>query len=358
MEKYKKYSYLILFTLTGILLLYVILKYLLPIFLPFIISFFLVSLVRPLIDKICNKTRASKFFVTIFVIFLVLVLIGTGIVFALITIIEQIGNIFESLSQNLSQDTNYITSIFSFISKIEEKIPFVNNLTNESVYSLVTDMMTESIKNLSVRLTSGVARVIMSLPQIMVTLIVMLLSLFYFAKDYEKIGKKIISFLPSKISERAPQIKNDIISVVSKYLKSYLLLMLITFFELFVGLLVLGIKNSFVLALIISFVDILPVLGVGTVLVPWAIIMAIGGQTKTAIGILIIFLVIYIVRQYAEPRIVSAQMEVHPLITLIAMYTGLKLAGLVGLIFAPLLAFVVKTSYESFKKEKTVDKGK
>lgn len=356
MENYKKYSYLILITLTGILLSYILLKYLLPIFLPFIISFFLVSLVRPLINKISSKTNASKFFVTIFIIFLAMTIFGVGIGFALITIAEQIGDIFESLAQNLSQESNYVTSLFFFIEKIENKLPFVNSLTNESVYTLVTEMMSESIKNLSVRVTSAVAKAIISLPQIMITLIVMILSLFYFAKDYEKIGVKIVSLLPSSVSQRAPQIKNDILLVVSKYLKSYILLMLITFAELFVGLLILGIRNSFVLALIISFVDILPILGVGTVLIPWAVIMAIGGQTKVAIGILILFLVIYIVRQYAEPRIVSAQMEVHPLITLIAMYTGLKLAGLLGLIFAPLIAFVVKTSYTSFKKEKTVDK--
>ena len=111
-------------------------------------------------------------------------------------------------------------------------------------------------------------------------------------------------------------------------------------------------------ALIISFVDVLPVLGVGSVLVPWAVILLIGGHKGVGIGLLVMFAIIYLVRQYAEPKIVSTQMDVHPLITLIAMYAGLKLAGLLGLIFAPLIAFVVKTSYISFKKEKTVDNEK
>ena len=133
------------------------------------------------------------------------------------------------------------------------------------------------------------------------------------------------------------------------------MLILITFAQLFAGFLIVGLDNSFVLALVVSFVDILPVLGVGTVLVPWAIILMIGGQTRLAIGLLIIFIVVYVLRQYLEPRIVSAQMEVHPLITLIAMYAGLKLAGILGLIFAPLVAFVLKTVYKSYKNEKTVD---
>ena len=79
------------------------------------------------------------------------------------------------------------------------------------------------------------------------------------------------------------------------------------------------------------------------------------GQTESGIGLLVLFGAIYLVRQYAEPRIVSAQMDVHPLIVLFAMYAGLKLAGILGLIFAPLIAFIIKTVYVSFKKEKTVD---
>jgi predicted PurR-regulated permease PerM len=74
-------------------------------------------------------------------------------------------------------------------------------------------------------------------------------------------------------------------------------------------------------------------------------------------GLLVLFIAIYLVRQYAEPKIVSAQMDVHPLIVLFAMYAGLKLAGILGLIFAPLIVFVIKTVYVSFKKEKTVDNG-
>lgn len=293
-----------------------------------------------------------------FVIFLSMTLIITGLVFALTAIAEQIGNIFDSLSENLSGDSNYITALFSFIIKVEDKIPFLQSFANESVYNLVTDMIRESVKNLSVKLTSHIAKIITAFPQIMITVIVMLLSLFYFAKDYDKIGKTIVTHLPKSVAKIAPQIKNDIILVVSKYLKSYMLLMLITFAELFAGFLILGIKNSFVLALIISFVDVLPILGVGTALVPWAIILIIGGQTKLAIGLIVMFVLIYAARQYLEPRIVSSQMEVHPLITLVAMYAGLKLAGLIGLIFAPLLAFIIKTSYNSFKKEKTVDNEK
>jgi predicted PurR-regulated permease PerM len=133
--------------------------------------------------------------------------------------------------------------------------------------------------------------------------------------------------------------------------------MFLTFAMLFSGFLMLGIENSLTLALIIALVDILPILGVGTVLVPWSVILIVNGESELGMGLLVLFIAIYLVRQYAEPKIVSAQMDVHPLIVLFAMYAGLKLAGILGLIFAPLIVFVIKTVYVSFKKEKTVDKG-
>ncbi|MBO5313629.1 MAG: sporulation integral membrane protein YtvI [Clostridia bacterium] len=359
MDKHSRVKNWALIGTVAVLLIYVLFKYFLRIALPFLLSYTVVSLVRPTIDKICKKTRASRLFVTIFVLTLSAVLLLVGLSLLLGAITEQIGNIANSLVENLSMENNYITKLFEFISGLEERIPFISSLTNESIYSIVTEMITEGVKSLSLKVTGWVASAIASFPEIMVTVIVMLLSLFYFAKDYDKIGMGLMSLLPKSISEKMPKIKNDILLVVSKYLKSYLLLLLITFAELFAGFLILGIENSFVLALIIAFVDILPILGVGTVLIPWAVILFIGGKTQLGIGILIVFLVVYVARQYAEPKIVSTQMDVHPLLTLFSMYAGLKLAGITGLIFAPLVAFIVKTTYKSFKKpksgEKTVD---
>ena len=358
MEKYRKLIYIFLVVAIGILLAFLFLKYILGIILPFLISFLVVSMVRPLIDKICLKTRASRLFVTMFVLLLVTAMLITGLVLLTIAVANQVSNIFDSLAESLSREDNYVTRLLDLIDRMEEKVPILSKFTSTTVRDLVTDMMTEGIKSLSIGITTKIASLIAALPQIMLTVIVIFLSLFYFSKDYDKIGKSIMEFMPDSISKKAPQIKNDIILVVSKFIKSYILLMFLTFAMLFSGFLVMGIKNSLTLALIIALVDILPILGVGTVLVPWSIILFSNGQSEIGIGLLVLFGVIYLVRQYAEPKIVSAQMDVHPLIVLFAMYAGLRLAGILGLIFAPLIAFIVKTVYVSFKKEKTVDNGK
>lgn len=353
MEKYKKYAYYVLFASVGIVLLYVFFKYILAIILPFLFSYTVVSVLRPLIDRICKKTNASRFFVTMFVLFLCTALFVTSSVLIIIAISEQIGNIFDSIIQNLSQENNVVTLIFDFLTRIDEKVPILKRFTKNSTDSLVTDVLMESVKSLSLSLTSKIAEIVYSLPEIILGIFVIFLSIFYFAKDYDKIGRAIQSHLPKKVSSVLPGIKNDIILVVTRYIKAYLLLLLITFALLFSGFLILGIENSLVLAIIISVVDFLPVLGVGTVLIPWSVILYIDGQGALATGLLVLFAITYVIRQYAEPRIISAQMEVHPLVTLFAMYAGLKIAGIGGLILAPLVAFIAKTVYRSYKKQLT-----
>jgi sporulation integral membrane protein YtvI len=216
-------------------------------------------------------------------------------------------------------------------------------------------MVSNSASRLSVSLTALVASFITSLPSFIVALVIMLLALFYFSKDYDKIAQGIEKALPKRVSAFLPRIKRDVIGIMLKYLKSYSLLLLLTLVELFTGFLIIRIDHPLTLALLISIVDLLPVLGVGTVLVPWSIILLATGKTLTGIGILILFAVCYIVRQLAEPKILSKQMNVHPLITIFAMYAGFKITGIAGLILAPFLTFVIKTICVSIKKEKTVE---
>lgn len=106
-----------------------------------------------------------------------------------------------------------------------------------------------------------------------------------------------------------------------------------------------NIQYPFLAAIGIGFVDALPILGSGTVMIPWAFIEAINGDIKLAIGILIIFAIISVVRQFLEPKIVSKQIGIHPIFTLIAMYTGFKLIGVFGLLLGPIALIVIKNVY-------------
>ena len=358
MEKYKKITYIAVSTVIFLLLGYFFFKYAFGILLPFIVSFLVVALSRPIINKIGKKTTLPKPIVSIFVLSMLLLIVGACLFGLVFITANQLGSLTEKIINNLSGNQNYVSVLFDIVERIEERFPFVAKIipNDESLYSLALNMLLDGAMSLSAKLTSFVASAIAALPNIALTAIVVALSLFYFAKDYDKIGNKLIDALPPRLGNIVLIFKNDVLLVVSKYLKSYLILLFITFLELIVGFFILGLENSFILALLIAIADMLPILGAGTVLVPWSVVMLALGDVKSAIILFVLAGVTYFSRQILEPKILSAQMNLHPLIMLVSMYAGLKLAGFFGLLVAPIVAFIIKITIDRIKNEKSVEK--
>ncbi len=149
----------------------------------------------------------------------------------------------------------------------------------------------------------------------------------------------------------------ELISSLGSYLKAQAILIFISFLIVLIGLHILkwiglNIEFPFLAALGIGFVDALPILGSGTIIVPWAFIEAINGDITLAIGLMIILGIIALVRQFLEPKIVSKQLGIHPIFTLIAMYTGFKIIGILGLIVGPIALIILKNFYGAI-----IDKG-
>ena len=136
------------------------------------------------------------------------------------------------------------------------------------------------------------------------------------------------------------------------WFRAYLLILGLTFFELFIGFSMLGVSYSFLSALGVALVDILPMFGAGAVLVPWAAVMLITGDQFMGVGLLVLWAIVSVVRQFAEPRIIGRSFGVSPILTLLAMYAGLRLFGIGGMITAPAALMVGKALIFDVKEKK------
>lgn len=361
MEKYKRVAIIGASVILILAAIYLFVKYALGIILPFLFAFLIAFISRPLVDRVCRKTRLNRSVVSVVIMFLLLFFIVYLLFIVLSASLTQLGNIIASLTEQLSGEENFVKDVVVFIDSLKIKFPFLLDGImggEESVYTVALDMITEGLKNMGMRITSYLASVLASLPSILITAGVIILSLFYFSKDYDSITEYIKSIVPNGMKRKISNVKDDVLTVTAKYFKSYGILLILTFFELFIGFLILKIENAFIIAVIVSFVDILPVLGVGCVLLPWAIIVFIGGNTPLAMGLLILYVAVYFLRQVEEPKIIGKQMNVHPLFALFTMYAGLKIAGVFGMIIGPFIAFIIKTVYDSFKNKKDIENEK
>ena len=222
---------------------------------------------------------------------------------------------------------------------LSEADPFVSAQIENSLQQAVQSIG-QMVSGLSVTLLQMVSEFITGVPSVLIRVVLTVITSFYICSDYDRILAALWRLLPDRWQNLCRDIKKYGLNMIRVYIRSYSLLFLLTFTELTIGFLIFQIPHSLLVAVLIAIFDILPVLGTGGVLIPWAVILAVIGNYPLAAGILILYVIITVVRNSVEPRIVGKQIGLHPLLTLIAMFTGVSLAGLPGLILLPMAVMI------------------
>ncbi len=323
---------------------YIAIRYLLKYALPFIIAFLLASLVSAISGKLKRHTRLSRKTLSVSVLVLLLVSFTSIVYFSVRRLISELGRLTDGLSKGEGIIYEAIEKIRSTIestsSRLSAMLPLIGNGDTESGAQKFNDIAEEVISSVISSISSALpgilSSIVSALPGLFLGLAVTIISAFYFTLDREKIKSTMAQLVPSSLRTRLPRIKNEAGRGAVKYLRAYSLIMLITFGEIFLGLSLLGVEYSFLIALITAVIDILPILGVGTLLIPWAVVSFLTNNYFLGVGLLILYGVIMVVRQIIEPKILGGSLGVHPLLTLAALYIGYRFAGFAGMLIAPL----------------------
>ena len=189
-------------------------------------------------------------------------------------------------------------------------------------------------------------------PIAILMIVVTVVATFYWCRDEESI-KRVVG-APFKPARRQAVLENyDAISrVIGDYLRSQILLMLVAIVVCTVGLTIIGVPNNLTMGLLAGGLDFIPILGPGTILVPWGAWLIINGEYFQGIGMVVIFVVMTIVRNILTPKIVGDQMGLHPLAAVTSIFIGLVLFGIIGLIVGPILLAIALVLYRQYRKRK------
>ena len=195
---------------------------------------------------------------------------------------------------------------------------------------------------------SGVITTAKQVPSFLIAVVVCIVACCFITADYQLIMDFIKYQFPTEKRKDLARAKSLLKSSLGKMAKAYLSIMFITFLEVSLGLSalkVMGVFNSryiVIIAVVTSIVDIIPVLGTGTILLPWLAYSFIVGNYAMGIGLLVMYIVISVIRQIIEPKFVAGQLGLPPFLTLTALYLGLKIFGVLGMIIMPLLIVMLK----------------
>ena len=341
--EYKKNFLLNLFYAVSVLgLIFIVSKYLFAYFFPFIIGVCIAFAVQKPANTMSHKFHIKKEIFSVFLTVIICILFFAGI-----------GVSFWALGGRLSA---FIGKMPEYFSKMQEAVTDVKNALMSNMKNLNAEqkdsfqnILSGAVNNVAASVMSFVssltAGIIKNLPAFLVSSIVTVVASCYIAKDFDRLKNFALGILPEDRAQSIADVKEVTLKNTGKFLKGYSLITLITFFELLAVFTVLKIKNPFFTALIVALVDMLPVLGVGTVLLPWSAIELLRQNFYIGFGLLISYALMAVVRNFIEPKIIGAQMGINPVFTLAAMFLGLKVSGVVGMLTFPLALTVIIEYY-------------
>lgn len=353
-EPYRRAAYLVLYIGLGAVALYVLLRYALPVLLPFFLAFAVASLLRRPARTVSRRfhlpLKVASVLLTVFT------MVGlVGLFFAAsAAAAEQLGALAKGLMTGENDILEGISSVFRRFSAFLDALPFLGDggrtgetaggTVGEAVGETLSELLRNALLSLAARLPAIAAKMVSLVPQVLFSSVVTILSAVYFSADYEK----LVSYVKEKGRGLPRKILRELYGqtgkTIAKYLRAYFILFLFTFAELFLGFILLRYKYAFLLALLTALVDILPVLGTGTVLLPWAAYLFFAGNVGGMAGLLVLYGVVTVLRQLLEPRIVGAGIGMSPLLSLFSMYVGARLFGIAGLLLLPLAVAMVKNT--------------
>lgn len=314
---------------------------------PFAVAWLLALLLQPMINWLTRKTRLKRGVVSI-VVLLILLLGGGAVLYYLGgRMLLELKNFAEQLGGRADEIGVWFDRLERWL---RDKLPLLGEIEPDTLSGLGSGLLKDALTTLSSKLTSAAGSMLMKLPRFFFVLVIFLMAAFYLCADFERVSRYLSSLLPMSAVRKLGKLKRLIFSTTLRYLRAYFILLLITFAELLVAFLLLRIDYALTLALLIALLDALPAIGVGTVLLPWALISIMLGNWKRAVALIVIYAVVTVVRQIAEPHVVGAQLGLHPLATLVAVYAGYKLAGIWGLLFAPVAAILLRGTLDILRR--------
>ena len=352
-------------------LLYLVLKYAFWLFFPFILAFFVAAILQKPVNFLAHKTPLKKGLWSGILVLLIAAVLVVLVIFTGARIMSEAQGLVKWVGERMATLPELLETIRVKLLSVAARLPAglaksaadsINELFQSATGTATEAVAEETAGNPSIlggifskinlstlsKPVSGVWNTAKQIPSIAAATLISIIAGCFMTAGYDE----IVNFIKRQLSEQKryalSAAKGIFFSSILKILKSYLIIICITFAEMFLGLTLLkliGVYTSGYVAtvsIVVALIDIFPVLGTGTILIPWAIISFITGKIGMGIGLLVLYAVITVIRQIVEPKLVAANLGLPPIVTIMCMYIGLQLFGVLGIFIMPLLVTMIK----------------
>ena len=336
---------LLLCAVLGGAALYLGLRFLLPVLLPFLLALGISAAIMPAAKRVAQRSGISERVCAVVLFFLLLAALTLTVGWSVSRLLREVGELLGRLLSEYGSFDGAVNAALSYLEGVLLRTGLFSEdggELRERLYRMIGEFLPTVLSTLASGVSALAGGLFRALPDFLLATVVTVIAGFYFCFDREGIARGVREALPEGIQARLERWKGRMRHLSLRYLRAYLLLLLVTLALLLVGFWILGVRYAFLLASVTAVVDFLPVLGIGTILLPWAAVVLIRGNYYLGFGLLILYGAAMLLRQILEPRLVGKSLGMHPLLTVVATYAGWKLFGVIGMLIAPFAAVLLK----------------
>ncbi|MGN0150298.1 MAG: sporulation integral membrane protein YtvI [Clostridia bacterium] len=316
-------------------------------FLPFLLGYIFAIAVNPLADLLQRKLKIPRGFSAILVMVLIIGIVGGVLTFAVWKIVDEIRMLyiqFPAIYEGIQNDVHAFGDKWSVV---YDNLPYNIQSAISTIGTDISDKAAEFINTKSTPMVDYAGNFAKALPKVFIAVIVFLLSAYFMVSENKVVSESVTKLFKPGFIERLNIVKHELKKYLGGYIKAQGILMFIAFGIMFIGLSLLDVNYALLIALGIAVLDALPFFGSGLVLWPWTIISFLNGNIKLGVGLIIIYIAVTVMRRFAEPKLVSTGLGMHPILTLMSMYVGYKTMSIGGLILGPIILMLIISFYKA-----------
>jgi sporulation integral membrane protein YtvI len=343
-----------IFVFIMIVLVILIFYYVVPLVYPFLFGWVIAFILNPLVNLLHAKLRFPRFLATLISLLLFCAATLAILTALTINIVVEIGALADTIQHNINTwrddlivyiNSEYIQNIVTQINVFYQENPQLHDTINGNLSSSAKTLAGLSSTIVTIVFTL-VINFIKSLPSYATFTIIGLLAAFFISKDWYKLITRFAVYFPDSIRASTRAVWNDLQKALFGYVRAQLILISATACFVLIGLIILNVKYAITISLLIGLCDLMPYLGTGAFMVPWIIFLFIQGDIGLGIGVSIVYGIVLVARQILEPKVLASSVGLNALATLVSMFIGLKLFGVLGLIIGP-VSLIILTAFHN-----------
>ena len=336
----------VFFIAVCVVLVYFGLRYLPGLFMPFIIALLIVLVTNPLVNLIERKLNIPRKVGGPIITILAIGIIVLLFYFLITVVLSEATDLLKDISALLKSLPEKWEKIIASYQSFLDRSGLPTALRNAFDFNnLVTNMITSLSNSLDVQ--NIVSGIVSNASSFLFSFFIMVVAAVLLSADYVRIRAFVMRQLSPRYQKTMLNVKVFMKTTVWGYTKTYAIIFAFYFVAMFVLFLVLNVKHAALISFVIALIDLLPVLGLGIVFIPWAIVCFIGGDIWFGIALIAAYVVLTFVRNLIEPKLIGKQVGIHPFVALLALYLGLELFGVIGVFVLPLTVILLKSEHDA-----------